>query len=459
MSSPSSAKDPTGDLRTSLRYRRAVEATIWGIPAVSMAAIRRSLPRDFGADFGDIVYFSQVMEPRHELLTANNQTPYVVTVLDLRQGPMVIEVPPATDKVSFFGSAIDSWEVPLADLGPSGDDAGKGGKYLFLPPEFTETPPDGYFVVPSATYFVHTALRPIASATGTLADAVAYSQTLKVYPLASSESPPVNRYIDAYPKAWHTLPPFNLDYFHLLAETIAIEPLQPKDAAMLGMVASLGIAKGQAFAPDDATAALLAQAAQEGAADMDDAFMNQYLAPFWPDRQWQSARPDDTFGYSFYGDGRLDYDRRAGAFAYWATWAPKRLADPSKLPATFYLETFRDGFGALFRGDQTYRLRVPADTPAHDFWSIIAYENGTNAFIHNPENRVGLSSYDREAFTLNDDGSVDLFVGPAAPAGLTPNWIPTAGKGFWLMMRFYGPGARLFNASWTMPDVELLAAG
>ena len=81
----------------------------------------------------------------------NNQTPYVLTFFDLRRGPMVLEVPPATSKVAFFGSAIDSWEVPLADIGPSGDDAGKGGKYLFLPPGFSGTPPAGYFVVSSET--------------------------------------------------------------------------------------------------------------------------------------------------------------------------------------------------------------------------------------------------------------------------------------------------------------------
>ena len=104
-----------------------------------MAAIRVSLKRDLDADFGDVIYFSKVMEPRHEFLTANNQTPYVLTFFDLRRGPMVLEVPPATHKVAFFGSAIDSWEVPLADIGPSGDDAGKGGRYLFVPPGFSDT--------------------------------------------------------------------------------------------------------------------------------------------------------------------------------------------------------------------------------------------------------------------------------------------------------------------------------
>ena len=119
------------------------------------------------------------------------------------------------------------------------------------------------------------------------------------------------------------------------------------------------------------------------------------------------------------------------------------------------LKNFRDSTGALFRGTNRYRLRVPADTPAHDFWSIIAYEVGTNAFIHNPENRVGVSWSDKQQMEVNPDGwSADVYIGPTAPDGLTNNWIPTTGKDFWLIARFYGPDKVLFEKAWAMPDIE-----
>ena len=82
----------------------------------------------------------------------------------------------------------------------------------------------------------------------------------------------------------------------------------------------------------------------------------------------------------------------------------------------FMNHVFEPFWPARQRGNQHYRLRVPADTPTHDFWSIIAYEVGTNGFIHNPENRVGVSSYDKQQMAVNADGSVDVYVEPTAPA-------------------------------------------
>jgi hypothetical protein len=193
---------------------------------------------------------------------------------------------------------------------------------------------------------------------------------------------------------------------------------------------------------------------QEGAAYLNDFFLNHTFVPWWPNRQWVDVKRENNFGFTYYGEGKLDYDRRGGSFALWATWAPKRMGDPNKLPASYYLKNFRDGSGETFRGENLYRLRVPADTPAHDFWSIIAYEIGTNAFIHNPENRVGVSSYDKTKMAVNEDGSVDVYIGPTSPEGLKNNWIPTSGKDFWLVARFYGPQKALFDKTWVMPDVE-----
>ncbi|HEY4587813.1 MAG TPA: DUF1254 domain-containing protein, partial [Thermoanaerobaculia bacterium] len=231
--------DEEQDLAYQLAYQRGVQAVIWGMPAVSIAALREATFRDLGARYNDVVYMSNVPEPRHELLTASDREPYVMVMCNLKDGPVVLDVPPATDKVAFSGSAVDAWMVPIADIGPAGDDGGRGGKYLFLPPGFREQAPKEYLPAPSRTYDVHVALHPVASAGGALADAVAYSKRLRAYPLAQSGRSPANRYIDAYPKTWRAVPPYDMSYFETLAQAINDEPLQEKDAAMIGLLASL----------------------------------------------------------------------------------------------------------------------------------------------------------------------------------------------------------------------------
>jgi hypothetical protein len=143
-------------------------------------------------------------------------------------------------------------------------------------------------------------------------------------------------------------------------------------------------------------------------------------------------------------DGKLLVDERATAY-FLGTWLPKKLA------ASAYPQTFRDSSGALLKGDQTYRLHVPADTPARDFWSAIAYSMKTKSMIAGATT-VGLSSYDKSAMSMNADGSVDLYFAPQAPEGLESNWIPT-GEDWFVVSRLYGPGPSYFDRTWKLPDI------
>ena len=428
--------------------RRAVEAAIWGMPAVYMAGIRRSLA-GLGADYNQVVYFSKPLEARHEFLTANNQSAYVVSVLDLHTGPVILELPPASDKVALFGTVCDSWQVPLVDVGPTGEDAGKGGKYLFLPPGYGGTAPAGYITVQSPTFFVHAAIRPIILGRGTLADGVASSQTMKVYPVVEASNPQT-KYIDAYPQLWKTLPIYDLTYFRDLAAVVNDEPAQERDAVMLGYMESIGIEKGKPFNLTGQQAAALERAVKQAYAEMQDYFTTpgKMLVPHWPDRQWMDITLTQKQDFTFVVDGKLLVDERAGNF-FFACWLPKKFGAASAYPTVL-----RDSKGDLLSGKHSYRLRVPSDVPARDFWSVVAYSMKTKSMIPNPQNRAGLSSYDKSALQMNKDGSVDLYFGPDAPPGKEANWLPTAGEEFFLILRLYGPEQAFFDKTWKMNDIE-----
>ena len=440
------------DLNYQQALQRGTQAVIWGMPAVGIMGIRRGSERDLGATFNDIIYMSHPPAPRQALLTPTNQTPYVIVMLNTGDGPVVLDLPRASEKTIFFGTVIDAWQLPVTDVGPEGADEGFGGKYLFLPPGYDKPVPEGYIVFRPKTYHLYVALRPVSIKGGTLEEAVAYSKQLKAYPLSQADTPPPGRYIDASLKSWNTLPQYDLSYFEDLATAINEEPVQARDLAMMGMLSSIGIRKGQPFKPDAETAKALDQASKDGYAQMQHYFVTpgKALVPYWSGNQWQTfniPREQLEQGFPFETADELLLDKRAGGGYFWLSFFPKHLGK-----ASFYLVGLRDRSGAMLNGQSLYRLRVPTDVPARQFWSVTVYSMKTKGFFAEAD-RVAISSSEKAQLKLNPDGTVDLYFGPKPPAGLGPNWIPT-GEDFFLWFRLYGPEKALFEKTWTLPDLE-----
>src|SRR5262245_45133969 len=131
-------------------YRRAVEAAIWGMPIVAADAIRQGFLRDLGAKYNDIAYLSKFADWKFQTRTPNASTYYFYSAYSTKDGPVVLEVPAAVG-AGIYGQFGDMWDVPLAIVGPGGDDKGQGGKYLLLPPDYTGAVPAGYFPVRQQT--------------------------------------------------------------------------------------------------------------------------------------------------------------------------------------------------------------------------------------------------------------------------------------------------------------------
>lgn len=228
---------------------------------------------------------------------------------------------------------------------------------------------------------------------------------------------------------------------------------------MMGMLSTIGIERGKPFAPDAKLQKTLDAAIADARGLMESYFVTpgRALTPWWPGSQWSAFSPEAikrANGFTYETDEALWLDARAGGLFYWATFVPKKLG-----AGTFYLMGLRDSDGKLFDGRSTYRLRVPAQVPAREFWSAIVYDAGTKAFAcagpcEQADNAVGLSSFNRPEMKQDADGSVDIYFGPSAPAGYEKNWVTTAGKDFFLIFRLYGPEKTFFDRSWKLPEVE-----
>lgn len=159
------------------------------MPAVTQIDFLKATRRTFeGGGFNDVVYVNKPFGSEKGFLTANDTTAYSWGTLTSKNGPIVIEVPAATNKLDCFGSVVNQWEVPITDVGPKGADEGKGGKYVFLPPGYDNKlgskgglEKKGYLVFETDTYVYGFSFRPSLTNGATDKDAGNYAQTIKIY--------------------------------------------------------------------------------------------------------------------------------------------------------------------------------------------------------------------------------------------------------------------------------------
>lgn len=430
--------------------RRAVEAVIWGMPAVNFDLMFQAMLKVGGKE-NQIVYWSKFVDWKNQTLTPNPNTIYLMPFINMKDvGPVVVEIPPAAGG-SITGTITDAWQVALEDVGPAGADKGKGGKYLILPPGYAGNVPGGHIVLRSATNMAGGLFRSNVGSGGDadVAKAVAYGNRIKLYPLSRAASQPPTTFIDALGQEFDSTIPYDIRFFQSLDRVVQREPWLERDKAMIDQLKSAGIAQGKPFKPDDAGRKLLEQAAAEARGLLDLQY-EALFKPYYPGGQWAlPVAPAVVEGLAdgFAKPGVYPLDDRGALFSF-AFSSVKKLGS-----GQFYLVAIRDKAGKPFDGTATYRLTVPAKAPVQLYWSATAYDRVTHALIR--EQKWPSRASTTPGLQTNADGSVDLVFAPKAPGGNEANWVPTqAGRGWELMVRFYGPQKPLFDKSWRLPDVE-----
>jgi hypothetical protein len=235
------------------------------MPIINFDAMRQAFFRDAKAAYGDIMFWSKPGSWKLQCLTPNTSVRYVFSFINTSQaGPVVVELP-ATADATLNGTIIDAWQVPLTDVGIAGADQGKGGKYLLLPPDHRGDVPPGYIAVPMKTSNGFVGLRVIIKGEdeATVRKALAFPRLIRIYPLSKSAAPPQSTFIDMADTVWDAVARFDDSFYESLARMVSEEPVQPRDAAMMGMLRTLGIDKGKDFRPDEPTRAALKAAALE----------------------------------------------------------------------------------------------------------------------------------------------------------------------------------------------------
>lgn len=138
--------ETTQEVKDALDLIRGVDVFMNSFRGASAYAIRQGF-LDIGAEDNTVVIFSKLMDANSLFLTANADTIYYLSVIDLTNGPMVIEQPSEG-----LGTINDMWFSWIIDIGFPGPDRGAGGKYLLIPPGYDGPLPDsGFHVANSKT--------------------------------------------------------------------------------------------------------------------------------------------------------------------------------------------------------------------------------------------------------------------------------------------------------------------
>lgn len=436
-------------------FQRACQLYLWALPAVNTAQITVNNKFIAGAHEGDVVIF-EGYRSLTTILTANVTTPYVGGAIDLAaSGPVVVEVPAGL----IAGSAMDLWQRPLTDFGITGPDRGKGGKYLFVGPGQEVPDTKDATVLRSPTFNVGVYYRAMDPDP---AKAEVVKKSFRIYPWNQRANPPATRYLTPDPDKVTQTPamPRGMAYWERVAAVIEHEPVEDRDRFFVAMLRPLGIEKGKPFRPDARQKKILTEAAFVGEAMAKANDFDKRL----PDARY---RPDAHWDYIIMVDPAQDlkdYSQLDERAAYFYEWSCLSKSMVSKTPGVgqAYLGVYRNKEGHAFDGAQSYRLHVPPNVPAKQFWSVTVYDVDTRCLIQNKEQIADRSSRMPDLLK-NADGSVDLYFGPTAPkgpstalrAGLEKNWIPTVpGRAWFACFRFYAPLESYFDKTWPLPDIE-----
>jgi hypothetical protein len=332
----------------------------------------------------------------------------------------VIELPPGP----YIGLVDDHNHRWVLDMGLPGPDAGKGGRYLIVPPSFGGQIPNDVHVGRCPTHKAFCAIRAL-SLERDHAKSLESLRDIKAYPLSVSSADSQYAFVDVTNQDmgapildWET----RLGFWKMLHAVIEAEPLFDEFRPMYGLLSALGIEKERPFEPDERMRSLLVDAARLGRGEMlVSAFASRRPDRIaWPDRRWEwvGLVPDNG---DFETTGGIDVEARDRWFAQAIVSSPAMFRRQVGSGSLYWLAS-KDSDENWLDGGRSYRLTVPLPVPAQLFWLVTVYDAETRSQVVTDQDQAALRSL-TEALGGAGDQSVELFFGPQRPADDAALWI------------------------------------
>ncbi len=457
-----------------LDYLRGVDVFLNFIPACSIEGMRVGTKSLGVSEYNEVLLMDKLMDSTSLFLTGNTDTVYASSFFDLgKHGPMVVAMP----KGAGPGTVNDAFFRFVVDMGAPGPDRKKGGTYIILPPDYegelkvtpntfkdnssTKVKINGQerdvWIARSESYSNWMILRGFLVDGKPDAAAAMWRDGLKVYPLKDAANPKAMKFVSGSGKYFNTIHSNKFSYYEELDDVIQHEPISFIDPELRGQAAAIGIVKGREFKPDARMKKILTDAVTVGNATARTIMFRPrdertYL---YPNSSWKTFFIGGDYKWlDMTGEAGRNLDARIHFF-YQATVNTPAMALELPGIGSNYAGNTRDSNGDILYGAKNYKLTLPKDVPAKDFWSLVAYDPQTRSELQTSGNPFPSINSKISNLDYNEDGSVDIYFGPQAPSGHKNNWIQTTPEKAWfLVIRYYGPLEPFYDKTWQPGEIE-----
>ena len=432
----------------------ATLAYIWGFPLVTMErqfnfVTSPNISPGMGRGPANSISCASELADANftDVVTPNSDTLYCQTQFDLTNEPVVVVVPPISDRYYSF-EFLDAYTNDYAYLGQRAS-GGTGGTYLIAGPDWNGQVPEGMTKIWTPTNLAWLITRTLVKSPTDVPNVVAIQDKIIVKPLSlfqENTNTSSSQLAATQTNASKEIPigpqptliaPTGVKIFDEISAAMVGNPLNPPDPVIITKLATIGIGPGKAPSTEanDTIKAALQSGITEGQKIIDAKVAKIGTVV----NGWLSNPQLGVYG--------ADYLFRAATaqFGLGANIGQE----------AFYPGTFTDSQGKPLSGNSSYLIHFEAgQTPPVDgFWSVSMY-NDKQLFVDNPINRYSIGQY-TEGLKNNTDGSLDIYIQNASPgADKESNWLPSPEGSFNMVMRLYLPQPQALNGTWQLPLVE-----
>jgi hypothetical protein len=430
----------------------ATRAYLYGYPLLynldeinKMPAGTATLSKGEPVPWNTYFYARELLDPKTEFVTPNNDTAYLLAPLDLSAGPVRVDVPDTDDRY-YVLQCVDAWTNNFAYIGRRATGTA-AGSYTFVPPGFTGEVADGSTVIATPT--------TIAVIVGRLQvdgedDLPAVHALQDQFTIAGGTAAPAGLPVPADGVADDLL------WWEQFRVALAAFPPPAGDAPFVKGLEQLGLLHTVSpfTDPDPALAEALRAGAEAGAAMIEQLAGGSGEVP----KGWQGITHYFDYNLDHLDLGTIDspewkIEDRSKAAVTRAVAARAGLWGNHGYEAV-YSPVFTDADGELLDASHTYELTFSPEPQVDAFWSLTMYDVPRFYLVENPIDRYSLG--DRSpGLVRNDDGSVTIYLQATSPgADREANWLPTGAAGpIRPMFRAYQPGEALIDGTYVFPPI------